>query len=416
MQDPQAREQTIARLLAKGVSAEEIAQIAADEAAHQALLLARAQVRRVQNAAPSAKAARTPTAKRTTNAAATTPGAQPAPTAPSSHVARPSTPAAAAHPSTSLAPPAVKQPLRYRIRNWKAYNQGLVQRGSLTIWFDEAAIAGWRRNERAGQVGHPTTYADAAIVCALTLKAVYHLRLRQTEGFVGSLLHLLGVDLPVPDYSTLSRRAAGLEVALPRHTRDEPLHVVVDASGVKVFGEGEWKVRQHGWSKHRTWRKMHLGVDEASGEIVAQVMTSSSTSDKEMLVEILDQVDDPIKQVSADGAYDYQTCYDAITARGALPSIPPRENAAINDGAAWEARNATIRRIAEIGRKAWKVECGYHRRSLAETTMYRMKTIFGDDVQSRDEDRQKTEVAIRCAALNRMTHLGMPDSYRVTAA
>jgi hypothetical protein len=405
MQDPHAREQTIARLLAKGVSAEEIAQLAADEAAHQATLLARAQIKRVQNAAPTAKAARTPAAKRTTSAAPTTPEAQSAPSA-----GTPTPPAFA-----SLVPPPSKQPVRYHIRNWKAYNQSLVQRGSLTIWFDQAALAGWQRNQRAGQVGHPTTYADVAIVCALTLKAVYQLKLRQTEGFVRSLLQLLELDLPVPDYSTLSRRAASLQVALPRQAHTERLHVLVDASGVKVFGEGEWKVRQHGWSKHRTWRKMHLGVDEASREIVAQVMTPSSTSDKEMLPTVLSQVDEPIKQVCTDGAYDYQTCYEAVAMRGAQATIPPRENAAINEGAAWEARNANIRRIAEIGRKAWKVESGYHRRSLAETTMYRMKTIFGDDLQSRHEERQKTEVAIRCAALNRMTHLGMPDSYRVAA-
>lgn len=404
MQDPCAREQTIARLLAKGVSAEEIAQIAADDAAHEAMVLARAQVKRVQQAAAAAKRPRTAAAKRLNTALATPPPPAPRP--------------AAGTPSTlpSATPAPAAEVVRYRIRNWKAYNQGLVQRGSLTIWFDAAAIQSWRRNERAGLVGAPTTYADSAIVCALTLKAVYHLKLRQTEGFVGSLIELMGLELPVPDYSTLSRRATDLSVALPRQARDEPLHVVVDASGVKVFGEGEWKVRQHGWTKRRTWRKMHLGVDEATGEIVAQVMTSSSTSDKEMLPTLLSQVDEPIKQVSTDGAYDYQTCYEAVAMRGAQVTIPPRENAAINDGAAWEARNANIRRIAEIGRKAWKMETGYHRRSLAETTMYRMKTIFGDDLQSREEERQKTEVAIRCAALNRMTHLGMPDSYRVAAA
>jgi hypothetical protein len=295
-------------------------------------------------------------------------------------------------------------------------HQGLVQRGSLTIWFDETAIASWLCNERAMPVGHPTTYADAAITCALTLKAVYQLKLRQTEGFVGSLMQLMELDLRVPDYSTLSRRAADLAVDLPRQARDEPIHVVVDATGVKVYGEGEWKVRHHGYTKRRTWRKIHLGVDEATGEIVAQLPTASSTSDKAMLPEILDQVDEPIKQVSSDGAYDYQTSYEAIAKHGAQATIPPRENATINEGTVWEARNATIERIATIGRKAWKVETGYHRRSLAETTMFRMKTIFGDDLHSRTDERQKTEVAIRCVALKGMTHLSMPDSYPVTAA
>ena len=404
MAELRTRAETVARLLALGVTPEEIAAVAAQEAADRAAREAAALVRACQPPTRTRSAKRSPTPKPASSAAPPTGAPVPA-LPPLPLLAGPLCPA-----------PSQPKKARYHLRNWNAYNQALVQRGSLTIWFDEAAIQAWLRNERAGQVGSPSTYADTAIMCALTLKAVDHLKLRQTEGFVRSLLQLMAIDLPVPDYTTLSRRASDLAVPLLRQECMEPIHRVVDATGLKVYGEGEWKVRQHGYTKRRTWRKVHLGVDEATGEIVAQATTTSSTSDKAMLPEILDQVDDPIKQVSADGGYDYQTCYEAIAEQGAQATIPPRENAVLNDRPVWQARNATIARIEEIGRKAWKEECGYHRRSLAETTMFRMKTIFGDDLQSRQDEGQKTEVAIRCAALNRMTHLGMPDSYRVTAA
>ena len=407
MQDLHARQATIARLLAHGVTAEEIAQLAADEAAEQTLRLARAHERRT----PAAnRIAPKPVAPKPTLP-------KPALLKPRASAPRASTPAA----STPTLPPPPAPPvpppqIRYRIRNWKDYSAGLVQRGSLTIWFDDATCDHWLANERAGQVGSPTTYADTAIVCALTLRAVFHLPLRQTEGFVSSLMQLVGLSLPVPDYSTLSRRAATLAVALPQRPRSEGIDVVVDSTGVKVYGEGEWKVRQHGLSKRRTWRKVHLGVDCATGEVVAQVTTPAHTADKSVLPQLLDHVEADISQVSADGAYDYRSCYEAIASYDAIATIPPRETAAVHAGQEWEMRNAHIRRIGEIGRAAWKAECGYHRRSLAETTMFRFKTLFGPALSSRDEQRQHTEVAIRCAALNRMTLLGMPHCERVVVA
>ena len=191
--------------------------------------------------------------------------------------------------------------------------------------------------------------------------------------------------------------------------------MVVDSTGVKVFGEGEWKVRQHGYTRRRTWRKIHVGVDEASGEIVAAVVTTNDYHDSQLLPDLLDQVDEAIAQVSGDGAYDRRRCYEAIGGRRAQATIPPQHNAKIwqhgNTKAERLARDENLRRIRQIGRAAWKRECGYHRRSLAETTMFRLKTIFGDRVTARSFAGQATQVLVRCATLNRLTHLGMPDSY-----
>jgi len=334
------------------------------------------------------------------------------------------TPAQAAAPAPAVAPPPpapapaapVAATVRYRVRNWKEYNQALIRRGSLTVWIEEATLHAWCQNMRDGLVGAPTTYSDLAIQALLTLKAVFSLPLRQTQGFAQSVLQLMAADLPIPNYSTLSRRAEGLAVALPRRMKDEPLHVVIDSTGLKIYGEGEWKTRQHGVSKRRTWRKMHLGVDESTGEIVAVVTTERDVGDCEVLPQLLAAISDELDQVSADGAYDTIGCHQAIEARQARPAIPPRENAVVTDIGQWDAREAAVRRIEEIGRPAWKQEVNYHRRSLAETMMFRQKTVFGDRLSSRKMATQTTEVRIRCAALNRMTHLGMPESVCYTNA
>jgi hypothetical protein len=300
----------------------------------------------------------------------------------------------------------------YRPRNWSEYNAALVKRGSLTLWVDEAALNEWCHQEQTGKRGAPYTYSDIAIECMAMLKVVYRLPLRATEGLLASILELLGVELPVPNYTTLSRRQRSLEVNLPKGAKAGPLHLVVDATGVKVYGEGEWKVRQHGVSKRRTWRKLHLGVDEATGEIVAAALTSNDFGDSELLPDLLDRVDEEVDQVSGDGAYDSRRCYRAIGEHEARAAIPPRRGARIeqhgNCAAPPLARDENLRAIRRHGRSKWKRESGYHRRSLAETAMFRIKTIFGGWVSARLFETQSAEMLIKCAALNRMTLLGMP--------
>src|SRR2546430_3840181 len=312
----------------------------------------------------------------------------------------------------------MKTKTQYRIRNWSAYNAALVARGSLTLWVDEAALKAWRYTGPT-QRGAQYVYAEAAITCVLTLRAVYHLALRATEGLARSVFTLLDVALPVPSYSTLSRRAAELPVALGALPRSTPLHLVIDSSGFKVYGEGEWKVRQHGWSKRRTWRKLHLAVDEATGEIVAAVASEAGVADDAALPALLEQVPGEIHQVSTDGAYDKRQGFDALAARRAMAVIPPRRDAKIWQhgkcaGAPWQ-RDENLRAIRRRGRRRWKQDAGYHRRSLAETTFFRCKTIFGPTLLARAFPQQATELFLKAAALNRMTHLGMPDSYRLAA-
>jgi len=310
-----------------------------------------------------------------------------------------------------------KNKSKYHLHNWNEYNESLVNRGSLTFWLSEDVVLAWNNQARSNKRGRPKAYDETAILTMTILQEIYHLPLRQSEGFLRSIFELMKLDLPVPDYSTLCRRRAALEIELPTRRRDEPLHVVIDSTGIKVFGEGEWKVRQHGYSYRRTWRKLHLGVDESSGEIVAVVVTTNDYADGQVLPELLDQVPAEIDQVSGDGAYDKRNCYKAIKQHQAKAVIPPRRNAKIwrhgNTRKERLARDQNLRRIRKVGRAAWKKETGYHRRSLAETTAFRIKSIFGRQVSARSFNGQAAQLLIRCATLNRMTQLGMPDSYKV---
>ena len=320
--------------------------------------------------------------------------------------------------------PVVKKKQVFRIRNWSEYNRSLVSRGSLTIWCDERVLASWTHSEHMGGRGSSDFYSDSAILMALSLKAVYRQTLRGTQGLLRSVLDLMQMaELPVPDYSTLCRRAQRLEVPLEDVAARGAVHLVVDSTGCKVFGEGEWKVRQHGYSKRRTWRKMHLGIDAQSGQIKAAMMTTNSVADSEVLPHMLHQVVEPIDQLSGDGGYDKRTCYIALKQReqqqgqSLKVTIPPRQGARIwrhgNTGGERLARDQNLRRIRQVGRSRWKEESNYHRRSLAETGMFRHKQIFGDELSARCFNGQATEIFVRCRILNKMTQIGMPESYLV---
>lgn len=296
----------------------------------------------------------------------------------------------------------------YKTTNWHSYNQALRRRGSLTVWFDpsmqwEAAPSGRRGRQQA--------YSDAAIQACLTIKVLLGLPLRQTTGFVASLLELSGLGWAVPDFSTLSRRQKTLDVTIPYRGSKGAIHLLVDSTGIKVEGEGEWHARKHGGSKRRVWRKIHLGIDEETLEIRAVEVTSSNVGDAPMLPNLLAKIsaNEDIATVTADGAYDTRACHDAIAARGAAAIIPPRRNARPwkPDTAGARARNETLRASKHLGRALWRNWSGYHRRSRVETKMNCVK-LLGQRLMSREFDRQVAEVQIRVAVLNRFTALGIP--------
>ncbi len=243
------------------------------------------------------------------------------------------------------------------------------------------------------------------------MKVLFGMALRQTTGFVESLLRLIGLDWTVPDFSTLSRRQKTLAVNIPYRGAKGPLHRLIDSTGIKVEGEGEWHARKHGGPKRRVWRKIHLGIDEQTLEVRAVEITGSHIGDAPVLPDLLSQIpaEEEIASVTADGAYDTRKCHDAIAERGAHAVIPPRRNAkpwkTVAAGAV--ARNEALRAAKYLGRAIWRNGSGYHRRSRAETKMHCMK-LLGQRLRARDLDRQVAEVQLRIAVLNGYTALGIP--------
>ena len=308
---------------------------------------------------------------------------------------------------------------QYKVRNWKEYNQALVDRGKATFWITEKALKEWEEQTKTGKRGKPRLYSNVAIETSIMLQQVFHLPLRQVEGFLSSILTKMGSDRKAPDYSTLSVRGVTLDVAIRvRPITNEPLHIVIDSTGAKVYGEGEWKVRQHGWGKHRTWKKLHIGIDQSNGDILVGEVTGNEVSDAHAFGPLIDQIPEAVTmdQVSTDGIYDKKVCYEKLAERGVLKvAIPPQSNAKIHRHGNIKGpplvRDQNIRRIREVGRKQWKKEMHFHRRSLVETTMFRLKTIFSDKVRSRNFAGQRVELLLRAKALNLINTLGMPKSY-----
>jgi IS5 family transposase len=306
-------------------------------------------------------------------------------------------------------PPAPK----YRTTNWTEYNAALKQRGSLEIWFDPEMD--WLSAPR-GRPGRPRRFSDSAIELCLTLKVLFNLPLRQATGLVASLLKMAGLDWAVPDYTTLCRRQKTLDVALGGRPSSGGLHLLVDSTGIKMMGEGEWKTRKHGASYRRQWRKVHLGIDARTLDIRAIEVTTNAIGDAPTLPDLLAQIpeDEQIISVGGDGAYDTRSCHAAIAERGADAVIPVRRNGRpwTKDGPGVDARNEALRATKRLGRPIWKKWSGYHRRSLVETKMHCFK-LLGQRVASRTFDRQITELKIRAAILNRFSQIGTPNTILV---
>jgi transposase len=298
---------------------------------------------------------------------------------------------------------------RYRVTNWPEYDAALVRRGSLTVWMTEEAIEAWHAPATGERGGQPV-YSAIAIETGLALRLVFHQPLRQTEGLLRSIAAALAVDIRVPDHTTLSRRGGGLVILPSQVGRDEPLHLLVDSTGLRIYGEGEWLDQKHGVRSRRRWRKLHLGIDAKTHEIVASELTPDDIADVSEVPELLDQIEADVASLTADGAYDGAAVYDAVAQRHpeAAVIIPPRSTA-VPGGTTSTQRDGHLEAIARHGRMSWQRSSGYSRRSLAETGVYRYKTIVGRRLHARTLPNQRTEARIG----NRMARLGLPVSVRV---
>jgi transposase len=299
---------------------------------------------------------------------------------------------------------------RYRVTNWSEYDAALVRRGSLTVWFTEEAVAAWHAPATGERSGQPV-YSAIAIETSLALRLGFHQPLRQTEGLLRSIADGLGIHIAIPHHTTLSRRGGGLTILPKWIDRAEPLHLLVDSTGLRIYGEGEWLDQKHGIRSRRRWRKLHLGIDADTHEIVAVELTPDDVGDVSEVPDLLDQIDADIASMTADGAYDGEAVYDAVAERHprATVIIPPRATS-VADETRPTQRDRHLAMIDEHGRMAWQRRSGYNRRSLVETAMFRYKTVNGRKLQARTLSNQKTEAKIGCNVLNRMARLGMPAS------
>ena len=308
-----------------------------------------------------------------------------------------------------------------KVTNWREYDAALRRRGSLTVWFTDEAVQAWRAEPRTTRGGQPD-YSSLAILTALTLRAVFRLPFRQTEGLIGSVIRLLGLDLAVPDHTTLCRRAETVEVPRPRSSAGaggdaEPMHLLVDSTGLKLCGAGEWLVEKHGTRTRRSWRKLHLGVEADTGQIVAATLTDRDVDDASQVGPLLDQVDGQIASFTGDGAYDQESVYAGVAERHpeAAVIVPPRSTAVPSDTAetAPTQRDRHLQLIAEKGRMGWQKAAGYNVRARIEAAMGRFKGVIGDGLRSRTDERRASEVDVAVHALNRMLELGRPESVRI---
>lgn len=310
----------------------------------------------------------------------------------------------------------------YRIRNWPEYNRALKNRGNLALWVSDEAITKWLNSDHTCKKGRPRIYSEDAILCALMVREIFHLPLRALEGFLISLMGVLKLCLPVPSYSQISRRSGALAQTLKRLSTRRPSVLVFDSSGLKVYGEGEWKVRQHGADKRRTWRKFHIALDPDSQEVILSELTPASAVDAEIGETLLKKAGKRVKKVLGDGAYDSHRFRKAAHDRGADVIVPPPRSARHHPSSrdpVIQARNRDLEAIQGLepeGRKTWKILRGYHRRSLVETAFFRLKRLFSGSLKSRGWNQQVTESRVKCLVLNRMTQLGMPRGEWVDAA
>jgi len=229
----------------------------------------------------------------------------------------------------------------------------------------------------------------------------------------------------VPDHTTLSRRAATLEVPRPRsdsspdaHTRTEPVHLLVDSTGLKLCGPGEWLIEKHGAKTRRSWKRLHLGVDADTGQIVAAALTGREADDGAQVGPLLDQVPGPVASVTGDGAYDQDGVYASVSERHpeAAIIVPPRSTAVPSQAAetAPTQRDRHLQLIAEEGRMGWQTASGYNRRARAEATIGRFKRVIGDGLRSHTDEGRATEVDVAVYVLNRMLDLGRPNYVRIS--
>ncbi len=318
------------------------------------------------------------------------------------------------------------KPVKYRLRNWSFYNNALKNRGKIVFMITDDIKECWIEPKQTDvPPGAPPKFTPKSIEICLQIRELFHLPLRQTQGFIEGLFERTGVKLPVPDYTLLSKRAGKLNLKLKRYKRkesqylpDEPIRVSMDSTGMKIYGEGEWLKEKHKTNSRKIWKRAHIAIDQY-GNIIAEKLTSTAVGDPtggSILLTQMGRIN--VTDFYGDGAYDAVLFHNELKLK--YPGInivtPPRKDAVISSRDRPTQRDKHIIMIEEKGRKAWQAISGYNKRNLVENTMFRVKTIFGGKLKSIDTGNQETEFTIKTSLLNKMSSIGMPDAYKVRQA
>lgn len=319
-----------------------------------------------------------------------------------------------------------------KIKNWHEYNKALENRGSILLRIDEDFAHGkFNKPLHKHTAGRPQEYSDALIELILMIRALYHLPLRQVIGFVRKIFKLYGYTIKVPSYVTLSRRAGQLNIKLldraKYHYNTDGLVLCLDSSGFKIHGEGEWKVRKHGTNKRRTWLETHISIDKNSLDFISLVNTPNNVHDNTQVIPLLIEAEKNLRtadsnkkldRIIGDGAYFARNTLKIASNLGTKLIAPPHKNAKLHknmkkhvlyDTPGWKEYNSVVQEVMRVGLKQWKVNTGYHRRSLVENAFYRLKTIFDDKSHYRTINNQKTEQMLRAKIINQFNELGLPQ-------
>ena len=309
---------------------------------------------------------------------------------------------------------------KYKVANWYECNNALRQRGGIDVWLSNDVVDFWYESDRVNDgTGSPKIYSDLAIIICHEIRSVFRLPLRQTQGFIDSLFAAKDIPLSCPDYSRLSRRLAELKLSSPRYKKSDELNeniaaIAIDSTGLKRFGRDEWHQERHKVSAKRSWRKLHIAVDNKH-IIHGAELTDRFTSDDQVVKKLIDQIDKNVNQITADGAYDKNPVYEKITEKfpNAAIIIPPDSDAVYNKNS-HPQRNQNLQDIKTFGRMHWQKVQAYGNRNISELAIQRYKKLLGNKLHTRKLERQKNEAMLGCGVLNKMTQLGMPASFRCT--
>ncbi|MBM3456409.1 MAG: IS5 family transposase [Bacteroidetes bacterium] len=300
-----------------------------------------------------------------------------------------------------------------KIKNWSEYNKSLINRGSLTFWISEDVVRSWRSSKKTSKAGRPEKYSDSAIQAICMVRFFFHLTLRSTEGFIRSLFNMMQITLPVPSYSRISRRMKWLNLDYKKLSSHKPTHIAIDSTGVKIYGDGEWHVKIHGESKRKKWKKMTLGVCPKTHEILFTITSDESFGDPTLFKMTMDHLPKSVKDVLMDGAGDSYEMYRLAERERVNLITPPRKGSKYKIGIDRSKRDETVQMIYKMGNneealKKWKKLRGYHRRSLVETAISRIKGILGNTLKSRSLINQHHEMLLKSLIINKLNTLGLP--------